>query len=427
MLSENRIREAMATSSEFSGFYTLSPAERLAKIAQACNLTPEEQELLQKEGSLALAVADKMAENVIGFMPLPLGIATNFKINGTDYLIPMAIEEPSVIAAASNAAKITRQCGGFSASVSNPIMRGQVQLVGIADAKEARKKLLEKKKDIKKAAKDATKGMAEYGGGFRKFSCRAIKTPRGEMLIAEFFIDVRDAMGANTVNTALESLAPMLSEISGGKARLRILSNLAIERTAKASAVWKKEILGEETIEGVLDAYEFAANDIFRCATHNKGIMNGVGALAVATGNDWRAIEAGAHAFAAYKKGYKPLTRYRKNENGDLVGEIELPVAVGTVGGATRTHPIAKIALKIAGVKGAGELGMLMASLGLAQNFAALRALSTEGIQKGHMKLHARNIAINAGATAEEADRIAQKMVEEGNISVSRAKELLVK
>jgi hydroxymethylglutaryl-CoA reductase len=417
----------MAKTSEFSGFHQLSPSERLAKVADACGLSEDETALLQKEGSLPLSLADKMVENVIGFAPIPLGIATNFQINGKDYLIPMAIEEPSVIAAASNAAKITRQCGGFTASVSEPIMRGQVQLVGIIDAKEACKKLLAKKKEIKKAAAAATIGMKEYGGGFRKFSCRVMKSGRGDMVLAEFFIDVRDAMGANTINTALESIAPMLAEITGGKPRLRILSNLAKERTAKASAVWKKEILGTETIDAILDGYEFAANDIFRCATHNKGIMNGVDALVVATSNDWRAVEAGAHSFAAYKKGYKPLTRYRKNENGDLIGEIEFPVAVGTVGGATRTNPIAKIALKIAGVSSAGELGMLMAALGLAQNFAALRALSTEGIQKGHMKLHARNIAINAGATGEEADRVAQKLIEENNISVSRAKELLGK
>jgi len=371
-----------------------------------------------------METANRMVENVIGFMPLPLGIATNFLVNGKEYLVPMCIEEPSVIAAASNGAKLARSSGGFQASMGKQIMIGQVQIVGVKDAKAACKKLNAKKGEWVKVGNENCASLVQFGGGVREFAAREISTGRGKMVIAEYLVDVQDAMGANSINTVLEATAPKIADEIGGKVRLRILSNLAVHRIAKASAVWKKEEIGEEAVEGVLDAYEFAANDVYRCATHNKGIHNGMDAVAVATGNDWRALEAGAHAYAALN-GYKPLTKYWKDKTGNLCGEIEVPLAIGTVGGATKTHPVAQACMKILGVKGAVELGCVMASVGLAQNFAALRALSTEGIQKGHMRLHAANIAVMAGAKGGQVEEIAKKMAEGKDVSLANAKKIL--
>src|SRR3989338_8550841 len=286
-----------------------------------------------------------MVENVIGFMPLPLGIATNFLVNGKEYLVPMAIEEPSVIAAASNGAKLARGMGGFKAGMGKQIMIGQVQIVGVKDAQGVCKKLDAKKDEWVKIGNENC-SFVQHGGGVREFSARSISTARGEMVIAEYLVDVLDAQGANSINTVLESAAPKIAQVAGGKVRLRILSNLAVHRIAKASAVWRKEEIGEDAIEGILDAYEFASNDIYRCATHNKGIMNGIDAVALATANDWRAIEAGAHAYASLN-GYHSLTKYEKNNGGDLIGSIELPIAAATVGGAVNTSPTGKIALKI--------------------------------------------------------------------------------
>jgi hydroxymethylglutaryl-CoA reductase len=343
-------------------------------------------------------------------------------------LIPMSIEEPSVVAAASYAAKLCRDSGGFSANADPPIMIGQIQLVDVKNPQETISKLLSEKKKIIEIAREYAKGIEKYGGGVRDFSARELNTKRGEMIIVDFHIDVRDAMGANITNTILEGVAPEIEKISSAKALLKILSNFAILRKARATAIWKKETIGGEgVVERILDAWAFAEADIFRATTHNKGIMNGIDAVALATGNDWRAIEAGAHAYASMSGKYTSLTTYRKLPNGDLQGEIELPLAVGIVGGATNSLPTSKLALKILGVKSSSELAAVMACVGLAQNFAALRALATEGIQKGHMQLHARNIAISAGAKGDEIEKIAKKMIEKKDISLRYAKELLEK
>ncbi|MEM2948013.1 MAG: hydroxymethylglutaryl-CoA reductase, degradative [Candidatus Anstonellales archaeon] len=409
---------------ELSGFYKLSVKERLTKIKEDAGLSDEEVRVLTNSGALSLEIADRMVENVIGVGHLPIGIATHFKINGRETLVPMEIEEPSVIAAASNAAKLCLP-EGFTAKADEPIMIGQVQFIRVKNAKESVKRIQREKKKIIAAASEFTKQIEKYGGGVKNVYAKNFRTKRGEMIVVYFDIDVRDAMGANTINTALEGVSPFLAEYINGEYKLRILSNLAVKRKAYAEAVWKKENVGKEVVEGVLDAYEFAKADIFRTATHNKGIMNGIDAVALATGQDWRAVEAGAHAYAALN-GYKPLTHYEKNKNGDLVGRIELPLAVGTVGGAINTSPTAKICLKILGVKSAKELAMVMACVGLANNFAALRALSTEGIQKGHMKLHARNLAIIAGAkTPDEIDAVAKALAEKNEYSVEAAKKVL--
>ena len=411
--------------SAISGFYKLARSERIGKAAAFAGLSEAQKKQLASDMPLGFEVADRMAENALGLHALPLCVATNFIVNNREVLVPMAIEEPSVVAAASNGAKLCRDTGGFFAVADAPIMVGQVQVVGLKDAGKAVRELNSKKADIIRAAEQFAAGIAKYGGGIRAFAARTLPTERGEMAIAEFDIDVRDSMGANTINTILEGVSPKLEEISGGKVRLRILSNLAVKRLVRAKAVWKRDTIGAEAVEGVLDGWAFADADIFRACTHNKGIMNGIDAVALATGNDWRAVEAGAHAFAASGGRYRSLTRFRKLANGDLEGEIELPLAVGTVGGATRSLPSAQAALAITGVKGAQELSCMMASVGLAQNFAALRALSGEGIQKGHMALHAKNLAIAAGASASEADAVAAKMIEAKDISAKKASDIL--
>jgi hydroxymethylglutaryl-CoA reductase len=367
-----------------------------------------------------------MIENVIGTMPIPLGVATNFLINGRDYLIPMAIEEPSVVAAASNAAKMARVRGGFNTSSTGPVMIGQIQVVGVADPFGARMRILSAKSEILQKANEQDPVLLSKGGGAKDLKVKVIETAVGSMVIVEILVDCRDAMGANAVNTMAEAVAPLVEKVSEGRVYLRIISNLATERLARARTTVAKEALGgEEVVDGVVNAYAFAAADPYRCATHNKGIMNGVTAVVLATGNDSRAVEAGAHAYAARTGRYSPLTTWEKNIEGDLVGTIELPMAVGLVGGATAVHPIAKIAVKILGVKTATELGEVIAAVGLAQNLAALRALASEGIQEGHMKLHARNIAATAGATGDLIDQIADQMVKERKIRIDRAKELL--
>lgn len=411
--------------SAISGFYKLSRKERVEAAAQFAALSDAQRKLLLSDSPLPFEVADKMAENALGLHALPFAIATNFVVNGREILVPMAIEEPSVVAAASNGAKLCRDTGGFLAVADEPVMIGQIQIVGCEDAEKSAKELNSKKSEVLKSAEPFAENIAKYGGGLRGFSARKLPTVRGEMVIAEFEVDVRDSMGANTINTILEGIAPKLEEITGGTVRLRILTNLAVKRVAHARAVWKKETIGADAVEGILDAYAFADADVFRACTHNKGIMNGIDAVAVATGNDWRAVEAGAHAFAATGGKYRSLTRYRKSPTGDLEGEIELPLSVGIVGGATKSLPTAQAALAILGAKSAKELACIMASVGLAQNFAALRALSGEGIQRGHMELHAKNLAIAAGAAGEEIEKVAGRMASEKNVSASRAAELL--
>ncbi len=412
-------------SSRIRHFYKKNHNERLSILQRFANLTSEEINTLKNLNTLDFNSANRMIENVVSTMPIPLGIATNFLINNKDYLIPMAIEEPSVIAAASSAAKLARISGGFIAQSSDPLMIGQIQLTKIKDLNKAKKEILKNKNELLILANQQDSILIQMGGGAKDIQVRILKTITGKMLIVHLIVDVRDAMGANIINTMSEKIAPLLEELSNGIVSLRIVSNLPIQRIVKATAIWQKELIGEQTVDHIIDAYAFALADPYRCATHNKGIMNGIDAVAIATGNDFRAIEAGAHAFASLNKKYKPLTKYYKNKSGDLVGEIELPLAFGIIGGITQSHPTAKINLKILNVKTSSELAQIIASVGLAQNFAALRALVNEGIQKGHMKLHSRNIAITAGAQNEIIDLVAQKMVKEKNISVQRAKELI--
>lgn len=412
---------------DFSGFYKLSVDERLARLKEHSELSDEEINALKDSGALKLEIADRMIENVVGASHLPLGIATNFVINGKEYVVPMMLEEPSVVAAASNAAKLAKDSGGFSAEADEPVMIGQIQFVNIHNVETALHIINDKKDEIIKVAKSYAGQIERYGGGVREMHARSFNSTRGKMIIVEFYVDVRDSMGANTINTILEGIAPTISEMIDAKTRLRILSNLAVHRKARVSATWKKEIIGEDAIEGILDGYAFAEVDIFRCSTHNKGIMNGIDAVALATGNDWRAVEAGAHSYAAMH-GYKSLTKFEKDKDGNLKGSIEIPIAAGTVGGAINTSPIAKISLKILGVKTSRELSMVMAAVGLANNFAALKALSTVGIQKGHMKLHARNVAVMAGATTtEQIDAIAEELSKRHVYDVAVAKEILSK
>lgn len=416
----------MVSNSRLEGFYKLSREERLRLISELCNLTKEEKELLQSPGEIDMKILEHMIENVISAMPIPIGIATNFRINDKDYLIPMAIEEPSVVAAASNAAKGTRETGGFRASATDPIMIGQIQITRVQDMEKAMEEITKHKAELLAEANSVDPMLVKFGGGARDILAREIDAITGKMLIVHILVDVRDAMGANAVNSMAERLAPKLESMTGGKVYLRILSNLAVHRLGRATAIWTKDFLGgEEVVDGIIEAYAFADADPYRCATHNKGIMNGIVAVALATGNDTRALEAGAHSYASIHGGYKPLTQWRKNEDGNLVGTIEIPLAVGLIGGATKSHLVARTNLKILGVKSSTEFAMVLASVGLAQNLAAIRALAAEGIQKGHMRLHAKNIAASAGVPPELVEEVAQRMVEEKAIRMDRAQEIL--
>ena len=420
--------------SDISGFYKMCLEDRLKLVKEFAGLEDAQIEMLRNTGNVDIKMLDRMIENLIGCMILPMGIAVNFKINGKDYLVPMAIEETSVVAAASHGAKLARASGGFTATTTEPVMIGQIQITRVPDPYGAKMRIIEHKEEILAIANEKDPLLVKLGGGAKDINVRVIESRRGSYVVVHLLVNTKDAMGANAVNTMAEAVAPFLEKITGGRVVLRIISNLAVFRLARASAVFKKEVLakedyglsGADVVEAILDAYELAEVDPFRCATHNKGIMNGIDAVAIATGNDFRALEAGAHAYAFYAHGtYRSLTKYEKNAQGDLVGTIELPVAAGLVGGVTAVHPIAKTAIKILGVNSAQELAQVIASVGLAQNFAALRALATEGIQKGHMGLHARNIAASAGAVGEEIDIIAEKLVAERRIRMDRAKELL--
>jgi len=416
----------MVSNSRIEGFHKLSREERLKLVAEMTNLSEEEVELLSNPGEVDMQILEHMIENVIGAIPIPVGIATNFKVNGKDYLIPMAIEEPSVVAAASNAAKGARDLGGFRASATDPVMIGQIQIVKLKDPEAGIKKIIAEKAKLIEEANTVDPMLVRLGGGAKDILVKKIDSMTGPMVIVQLLVDVRDAMGANAVNTMAEKLAPRLEKLTGGRVILRILSNLAMYRLGRASATWSKDFLGGEgVVDGIIEAYSFAAADIFRCATHNKGIMNGIVSVALATGNDTRALEAGAHSFAAVHGGYQPLTQWRKEKNGDLTGTIELPLAVGLIGGATKSHPIARTNLKILGVESSTEFAMVLASVGLAQNLAAIRALASEGIQKGHMKLHAKNIAASAGAPQELVEEIADQLIKEGKIRMDRAQEIL--
>lgn len=411
----------MTKTSEVKGFYKKSLEERVNIVKEFADLSEEETGIL-KESGLNLEQAQRMIENVVGTFELPFGVAVNFLINGKDYLVPMVIEEPSVVAAASYAAKLARSTGGFSTSSTDPVMIGQIQLVDTENPSSARFCILEHKKKIIDLANAQDPVLLKFGGGCTDVEARVLENG---MVITHLLVDCRDAMGANAVNTMVEAVAPYIEEITGGRVYLRIISNLAQYRLARARVTYSKDVIGEDTVDGIVEAYEFARTDPFRATTHNKGIMNGVTAVVLATGNDTRAVESGAHAYASITGRYTALTTWGKDGHGNLVGTIEIPMAVGLVGGATKSHPVARVAVKILGVKTANELGEIIAAVGLAQNFAAMRALATEGIQRGHMKLHAKNIAQMAGATGDLIEKVAQQMVKEGKIRQDRAEEIL--
>lgn len=372
--------------SSYSGFFKLPMEKRLSEVAEFASLTEEERGILSSADSLDADKADHMIENVIGKFALPMGVAINFTINGRDVIIPMVCEEPSVVAACSNAAKMARPSGGFKASSSGNVMIAQIQVMGVPTPSASKSMILEKKGEIIRICNEKDPVLVKMGGGVKDVEVRIIETLEGTMVIVHLLIDTGDAMGANAVNTMAEAVAPYIEEITGGSVELRILSNLADHRLVRARAVWKKEdIGGQEVVDKILNAYAFAEADSYRAATHNKGIMNGIVPVVIATGNDTRAIESGAHSYAARKGRYTSLTTWEKDENGDLVGSIEMPMAVGLVGGATKIHPAAKTAVKILGIDTAAELGQIIACAGLANNLAAMKALATEGIQRGHM------------------------------------------
>lgn len=413
-------------------FYNLSLEERLEKLVDLAGLTQEEAATLSGEAGLSRQQADNMIENVVGIHALPLGIAQHFLINGREVLVPMVIEESSVIAGASFMAKLARSGGGFTAQTTPPEMIGQLQILDLKDISAARLLILEQKKRLLAEVAEIDPLLKDLGGGPRDIEVRKIDhSPIGPFLVLHLIYDVRDAMGANAVNTAMERLAPLVESITGGRVLLRILSNLADRRLAKARcAIQLPELAfndfpADEVRDGIIAAWAFAAADPYRAATHNKGIMNGVDAVVIATGNDWRAIEAGAHAYAARNGRYTSLSTWSKDSQGNLCGILEMPLAVGIVGGATRVHPTAQAALKLMRVKTASELAEIIVSVGLAQNLAALRALATEGIQRGHMSLHARQVAIAAGAQGDMIECLAQKLVAENNIRIDRAEEIL--
>jgi len=412
--------------SSISKFFEKSRKDRLEIIGNFANLSEDELNTLENmNGGISFDKADKMIENAIGTFSLPLGIATNFKINNKDYVVPMVIEEPSVIAAASKGAKIARIKGGFEVTADESYSIGQIQILN-TDTNTAIKKINEQTNEILKLANSKSNTLSKMNKGAKEIMCKEIDTPSGSMLIVELLIDVGDAMGANVTNTMCEAVSPLIEKITGGKALLRILSNYSTRRMVKAKAVFEKESVGgENVVDNIILAYEFADNDVYRAVTHNKGIMNGIISVANAVGQDSRAIEAAANAYAAISGKYRSLSKWSKDVDGNLVGILEIPLSVGIVGGIANVHPVAKICAKILNVGSAQELACVMTATGLAQNYSAIRALSTEGIQKGHMRLHARNLAAAAGATPEQIDLIVEKMVQANSISLDKAKELL--
>ena len=410
------------------GFHRLTIEERLDQIASMTELGQDEIQCLKKFGNLPEETANGMVENVIGVMGIPFGVATNLILDGKEMLVPMATEESSVIAAVCNASKQCRTSGGVTCSVSGSEMIAQIQLLSLPNPHYARQVLLEKKEKIRELCDAIDPLLLENGGGFRDLEVRILETRGGTMIILHLIVDTQDAMGANAVNSMAESLAPKIEEWTGGRVNLRILSNLADRRLARARAVWNLEDLGGEQVrDDMLAASWFAEADPYRAATHNKGIMNGVSAVALVTGNDTRALEAGAHAYASRSGRYTSLSRWETDGTGNLVGSLEMPMAVGLIGGATRVHPIVKIALKILGVNKAEDLARVMAAVGLVQNFGALKALATIGIQKGHMALHSKNVAMTAGAVGDEVDLLAKRLVEIGKIRTDAAEEELAK
>ncbi len=424
----------MDITSRIPGFYKMSLEEKKRRIIEQYDLNEEESALLLGGESLPEEIADKMIENVIGTFSLPLGLGLNFLINDKEYVIPMVVEEPSIVASASYMAKIVRSAGGFKTEATERVMIGQVQVVGCPDVEKAKEALLREKEMLIDAANDAHPSMKARGGGAQDLEVRIINegdSPYTQMLIVHLFVDTRDAMGANIINTMAEAIAPIVEHLTGGKVYLRILSNYAIHSLAKARCTVPPHLLatdefsGEEVRDGIILAYEFAASDPYRAVTHNKGIMNGIDPVIIATGNDWRAVEAGAHAYAARDGQYRSMTVWSKDAEGNLVGELELPMSLGIVGGASRVHPMSKLAYKLLRVESAKELAQVIVAVGLAQNMGALRALATEGIQRGHMALHSRSVAMAAGATGDLVDLISEKLIEAGEIRVGYAKKLM--
>jgi hydroxymethylglutaryl-CoA reductase len=418
--------------SRIAAFYNLTLDERRVKLAESAGVELTDLAASWTNGGIEPEAASYMVENVIGTHALPLGIGLNFQVNGRDVLVPMVIEEPSVVAGASFMAKLARAGGGFRATTTEPLMIGQMQLLDVVNLREAELKLYEHKAELLALADEMDPSLKKRGGGARDLEVRMIENSSiGPFIVVHLIYDVRDAMGANAVNTACERLAPQVEAITGGRVHLRILSNLADRRLARTRCTipWNElafdSYSGEQVRDGIIEAYAFAAVDPYRAATHNKGIMNGIDAVVIATGNDWRAVEAGAHAYAARSGTYTSLSTWGKDAAGNLVGTLEMPMALGIVGGATKVHPAARAALKMMNIQSAAELAEIVVSVGLAQNMAALRALATEGIQRGHMSLHARQVAIAAGASGEQIESIAAQLVAEKNIKVDRAEEIL--
>jgi hydroxymethylglutaryl-CoA reductase len=412
--------------SRIPGLRNSGPAERRAIVAENAGIDVRTLDSLDPASGLGLAQADHMIENAIGIIGVPVGIATNFTIDGHDYLVPMATEEPSVVAAASNAARMAREHGGFHTSSTGPVMIAQIQIVEVIDPESARMRILERSAEILQLAEDQDPVLVKFGGGPRSVVVRLVPTRTGVHVVVHLHVDVRDAMGANAVNTMAEAIAPLLADIAGGRALLRILSNKADQRLTRVRAVFDRELLGgEAVVNDIVHASAFADADAYRAATHNKGIMNGITAVVLATGNDTRAVEAGCHTHAVGAHGYAALSHYEKDADGNLVGTLEVPLAVGLVGGATRVHPTAQAAVKLLGVQTAAELSAVIAAVGLAQNLAACRALAAEGIQRGHMTLHARTIAASAGASGEEVGLVAERIVAAGRVRLEYAQEVL--
>ncbi|WP_346899191.1 hydroxymethylglutaryl-CoA reductase, degradative [uncultured Roseibium sp.] len=415
-------------SSRIEGLHKMTPDARLQAVASQAGLDNEAVASLADAASGQIELADRLVENAISSMAIPVGVATNMTVDGRDVLVPMATEESSVIAAVCNSAKRCRPTGGFKTSTSGPIMAAQIQLLGASDPQNVRLKVLERFDEIKEICDATDPLLLKFGGGFRDLDIRVIDSAEGPMTVVHIIVDTRDAMGANAVNSMAEALAPKLEEWTGARSLLRILTNLADRRVARVRAVWPlAEIGGEQVRDDMLSAYYFADADPYRAATHNKGIMNGISAVVLATGNDTRAIEAGAHAYAARDGRYRSMTRWEKDGDGNLVGILEMPMAVGLIGGATKIHPTAQANLKILGVKTADELARIIVAVGLAQNFGAMRALATTGIQKGHMALHAQNVALMVGAVGEEVDKVASELKALGKVRQDIAEEILAR
>jgi hydroxymethylglutaryl-CoA reductase len=415
-------------SSRISGFYKKPVDERIKIVAEKVGLSKDEIATLKSSGGLSIEAADRMTENVVGSIAYPFSVAVNFRVNDKDYLVPMAGEEPSVVAAASNMARLMRAGAGVVATTTDPIMIGQIQILEIPDMEKAIKAVEESKDKLLAAANELDPVLVKFGGGAKDIELRPLETEIGPMLIVHLLVDCRDAMGANAVNTMAESLAPTIGELTGGRPLLRIISNLADKRLVTVKCVVKADdIGGPEAVDNIIAAWAFAEADPYRASTHNKGIMNGIAAVALAFAQDHRAIEAGAHAYAVKDGRYKSMSRWRKDAEGNLTGEMTLPMAVGLVGGATRTHPMAQVARKILGVNMAVDLAQVMCAVGLAQNLGALRALTQEGIQQGHMKLHARNLVVMAGASGDMINAAVKALIESGEIRFPKAQEIVKK